>query len=704
MDTLLVGNTSYFRKDEISVACHEDMVVVCDSTRDANREGNITWFDQPVMSAKFRRLFDTYGFERVLFFSRTLTRDSNEVGEIEELRRVFSLSQKHHVKQFIYIVSDEALVDVDNSDSIIFDSTENICRYYAETYHIDVKILYSPYLLSAYNREDYWCRILRGVENKEKIEIKSLEEEVAYFLKPTDLADFLTRLFADWEPDVEASEQQISFEKIYLKSGARTTYGEIKKKILEAYPHADITLSKSGIKGKIVHGENKAREIYGWFAHHDACWDFETYIEQFQALYHQKPTISERIRKRFRRWGKIMVPIEIIGGAAFVEAYNYMANGSVQFKMIDVRLMFVMIMALMYGTKIGSLVAVIEIISLIVAYQISGTNALLLFYDPSNWVAFILLLVAAAFCGYVKQKRDEDILFVKEESETVKAENVFINKLYQEAMNYKNRYKADLIGSRDGFGRIFDVVKKLSTTVPEEIFAESIPVMEDVLNNKSIAIYTINDPNARFARLNVCSEQMGRVLKKSINLDDYKEVLDSLSENDIWFNNNVLEGYPTYVAGIKSEGMVTVLIMVYQVEYLQISTYYSNLIRILAGLMENFILKAWDYQKAVVAETYLEGTGITKTEYFKQQFEIQKEMMNNRLTSFRLIRIQREDRSLEEIDEMFQSKIRNNDLVGIGNDGNIYLLAAQVDKSSEGIVLKRFRDMGLKCDVVNSVV
>ena len=129
--------------------------------------------------------------------------------------------------------------------------------------------------------------------------------------------------------------------------------------------------------------------------------------------------------------------------------------------------------------------------------------------------------------------------------------------------------------------------------MPEEIFAESIPVMEDVLNNKAIAIYTINDPNARFARLNVCSEQLGQTLKKSINLDEYSEVLKTLTENDIWFNGNVIEGFPTYVAGIKSEGNVSVLIMIYRVEYMQISTYYSNLIRILAGLMENFILKAW---------------------------------------------------------------------------------------------------------------
>ena len=285
------------------------------------------------------------------------------------------------------------------------------------------------------NRDDYWCRILRNIENKERVEIKSLEDEAAYFLKPADLADFLARLFADWEPEEDEKGEKTLFEKIYLKSGAKTTYGEIKNKILNVYPHADISLSKSGIKGKIIHGDNKAREIYGWFAHHDACWDFEEYISKYQELYHQKPTFSERIKKRFSFLGKALMPIELIGGAAFVELYNYMSAGSVQFKMIDVRLLFVIVMALLYGTRIGTLSALIEITSLIVAYQLSGTNALLLFYDPGNWIAFILLLVAAAFCGYIKQKREEDILFVKEESETIKSENAFISKLYQEAMN-----------------------------------------------------------------------------------------------------------------------------------------------------------------------------------------------------------------------------------------------------------------------------
>ncbi len=700
MDTLLVGNTGYITKDILGIAFANDAVVICDELHDAYKDGNVTYFKQPIMSDKFKRLFDTYSFQRVVFMSKTLCKNSNETGEMDELRRVFSLSQKHSVKQFLYIVSDEALVDAENSDRIIFGSTENICKYYSETYNIDVKIVYSPYLMGVSNKNDYWCKILKQVENKEKVEIKSLEDEKAYFLKTRDLAEFLSRLFDDWTID---EDRQIIFEELYLKSGGRTTYGDIKKAILQFYPGAQIVFSKSGIKGKIEHGVDKARITYGWYAKEDACWDFESYIRQFQEEYHQKPSFGQIIREKLKINRTLFIIIELIGGAIFVELYNYLSNGSVQFKMIDVRMLFVILMSLIYGTRIGALTAFIEIASLTLAYYFEGTNALVLFYDPGNWIAFILLLVAAAVCGYIKQKSDEDISFVNEANENLKSENAFIAQLYQEAMDYKNQYKADLIGSRDGFGRIFDVVKKLSTTVPEEIFAESIPVMEDVLNNKSIAIYTINDTNARFARLNVCSEQMNRILKKSINLDDYRGVIETLQENDIWFNNDVREGFPTYVTGIKNNGIITVLIMIYRVEYLQISTYYSNLIRILSGLMENFIIKAWEYQQAVAAKTYVEGTGIANTEYFVQQFTIQKEMMDNKLTSFRLIRIMREGRSLGEIDDMFQSKIRNNDLVGLGSDGNIYLLAAQVDESSEGIVLKRFRDMGLTCDIVESI-
>ena len=44
--------------------------------------------------------------------------------------------------------------------------------------------------------------------------------------------------------------------------------------------------------------------------------------------------------------------------------------------------------------------------------------------------------------------------------------------------------------------------------------------------------------------------------------------------------------------------------------------------------------------------------------------------------------------------------MRTSDYLGLGADGNLYLLALQVDESSENSLLKRFRGLGWDCEVV----
>ena len=529
--------------------------------------------------------------------------------------------------------------------------------------------------------------------------IRNSEEEIADYLDINDLADFLLRLFDSWDEN----QAKATVENIYLRSGCSTDYKTVRNLLLKHYPGADIKFVEKALSASKVYGPDKARNEYGWFAKIDAAAEIESYLESYRKKYYKRPSFQEWLSKKIKLNSRFMMFAELIGGTILVELYNIYASGSVQFRMIDIRLVFVVLMATVYGTSIGMITSFLMIASLVFAYYRQGSNALLIFYDPGNWIPFILLMVTAAVCGYVKQKKDEDVGFVKEENETISEENRFVSSLYNEAMEYKNIYKQDLIGSRDGFARIFEVVQRLSTTVPEEIFAQSIPVMEDVLNNKSIAIYTINDKSARFARLNVASESISGKLRKSINLDEYRKVFETLQKNEVWFNTDVEEGFPSYIAGIKSDNTITVLIMIYHVEYAQIGTYYTNLIRILAGLMENFILKAWDYQKAVAARIYIEGTNLVKSDYFRQQLGIQKEMMKNKLTSFRLFKIEREGRTLIEIDDMFRTKTRNNDIIGIGDDDNIYILDSGVNEASENIILSRFNAMGLTCEIVGDM-
>ena len=71
------------------------------------------------------------------------------------------------------MTSDEALLDVENSDSLIYSSVESICRYYAEQYQISVRIIYSPHLISGHYKDDFWCRIFDALEKGTMVDIKA---------------------------------------------------------------------------------------------------------------------------------------------------------------------------------------------------------------------------------------------------------------------------------------------------------------------------------------------------------------------------------------------------------------------------------------------------------------------------------------------------------------------------------------------------
>lgn len=70
-------------------------------------------------------------------------------------------------------------------------------------------------------------------------------------------------------------------------------------------------------------------------------------------------------------------------------------------------------------------------------------------------------MVVAAICGYVRQRSDDAQQFLKEENVLLQERRTFVTELYKEALESKNRYKKQIIGSKDSFGKIFDVVKTI---------------------------------------------------------------------------------------------------------------------------------------------------------------------------------------------------------------------------------------------------
>ena len=82
--------------------------------------------------------------------------------------------------------------------------------------------------------------------------------------------------------------------------------------------------------------------------------------------------------------------LELISGFILFEFLNKYTGTYAQFKMIDLRLVFIVFMGSLYGINYGISAAALETCSLIAAYRQENVNIYTLFYEASNWIPFIL--------------------------------------------------------------------------------------------------------------------------------------------------------------------------------------------------------------------------------------------------------------------------------------------------------------------------
>ena len=130
--------------------------------------------------------------------------------------------------------------------------------------------------------------------------------------------------------------------------------------------------------------------------------------------------------------------------------------------------------------------------------------------------------------------------------------------------------------------------------------------------------------------------------------------------------------------------------------------YYLNLIKILCGLVEVSLLRALEYQEAVRDREYLEGTHILKTEYFMERLKLFHSIKEQKIGSYALLQIENPEMTLEETDRILKNKIRENDILGISEDGQLYLILSQVDDAMLPIVIERLEKNGLHCRVIDT--
>ena len=688
MRTLLVGNTGYITNKFVEEAFPESLVMVMgDTSIRKNRKKNL--FVRPFVKneKELEDIFSTYDFEQIIYFSNYLSFHGETYGEAEMLRKILQLCRGKRNMRIVYLTGPERLYDVPTGKTLLVSEMENLCREYAKLYKTTVKIIRSPYLYSEQYEKDFLNTVFREISAEQKITFQEDESQRMFFLSMQDLAELMYKIFDNWDEKEEILNIADVFDHCFKDLGDKLT---------ELCPHLKVSYARYSIMENMLKDDKIIRYKYGWFPKISILEELPELYEHYQERNNIKAGRLDIIKHILSKYKTVVRAVEFAAFFILFELLNGIAGNQAQFKMIDLRLLFVVLFGSMYGINYGIAAAAAESLSLIRAFEAEGSSWYVLFYEPSNWIQFIFYFAVGAICGYIRMKNKNNVQFIKEENDLLQEKFLFTREMYQEAIEDKNLYKKQILGSKDSFGKIFDITRKLDVIQPQELYIETIRVLEDVLENKTFGLYTLNRENG-YGRLETASAQVQGNYPNSIKLSEYSAAMEELENGNVWANREFLENYPMYMAGVRKNGELVMLICIQQVSREQMSLYFLNLFKILSGLVETSLLRALEYQKAVEYRQYVKGTHILKTEYFEERLKVQHDMREQKLASYVLLKVEYSEMSLQKADEILRSKVRENDVWGISESKELYVMLVQTDKEALPNILARLKQAGLVC-------
>lgn len=146
MEVLLTGNTMFLTKEWIEEAFPDDHVLTTHRKDDMLSDTRIK---SVILDSRqlLDRLYTTYDFDRIVYFSEYLLPHNNPEGELDRLRRVLQEFREKEV-ELIYFSGPESVLTPPTSQSILTRTAEELCLHYAKTSKIQVKVFRLPYIYS----------------------------------------------------------------------------------------------------------------------------------------------------------------------------------------------------------------------------------------------------------------------------------------------------------------------------------------------------------------------------------------------------------------------------------------------------------------------------------------------------------------------------------------------------------------------------
>lgn len=706
VDILFAGNTAAVSEGFYNAIDREYRCVVLNNAlaKDKLKKKNIIFFKSSG-DEDTEHIFRSFDFETVVFFSQALDGEKKIFDELEKLEYILYLCRKRSIGNFIYITGNRLPDDAEDGEAsraVLLNACEQLCHRSADSEKINVQLLRMPYLYHTVIKTSHVGRWLEMVLDGKALVLPGYEDTETDFVREDDLALLLNRLFDD------------PWEEPYLDTNVsgrnKLTFGELAAVFSELAKYQD-TSAQVAYSGKdectpTCQKDDWARREYGWIPRADIKEDLRDAAQNYIRLKRKR---KNRALERFMSNRLLRVTVEQLVLFMAAEALNYVTRNNIMFNFLDFRLVYIAIIACMNGLGPGAAAAVFAGAGCIIS-NISAVSWQVLFFNVQNWLPFACYLLLGCVLGYNTDKAQDEIKSRVDEYKLLEEKYAFLHELYTEVAQGKERFNNQIIGYKDSFGKMYSVVKKLNTTLPEMVFYEAVDICEEVLGNSHVAIYSIR-PGSPFARLYVCSKRCIDSAGRSLKITDYPKLLSSLKNNETFVNREAIEGYPAYATPINRAGVLVGMILIMDADYSQMNIEFSNKLRIMSDMIQDSLVRALEFYE--MNGSRVENTRILDADKFEEVLNVKRQMRKKQYLDYVLLKIEsngsREIAAtaetpqgmLAELGKRLGELVRENDVMGLGEDGSLYLLLSQTGRNDIKTVAGRLRKNGIVFEEVS---
>lgn len=700
MDILLTGRLSAVSHSFCDQLTPYGKVVASATDLQAAYLGNLhKMFAYSIGSDEYHRLFSIYSFDTVVFFLGIPETDNADFNILSDLKSVLADCAEHAVSQVILISSTyvyegafsaletkSPVFSFDTEWKILLKSCNQLCGYFRSHSKMNVTVLRTPIFYGIGENSSPIGKMVSTLVQKNCIYVPAAPGQTLELISLEDLGELVSRIILEPNPDIDVIDV----------AGASLLTAEQLESLFSLGSHiSTVSYAEMPVPAGPPVASDTARREYDFVPVKKIEDDVQTLVENvWDAAGEQKVSWREKLHELLIGKRFILISAEIALGYILMEYLNRITSTSVQFRFVDFRLLFVILIASNHGLKSGLASAALACFSLMTAYVLGGTDLHQLLLNIDMWLPFACYILAGSVIGYLKDRHDKTEAGLTGERDAIRQRFVFQSELYENALYNKDQYRRQIMSYRNSFGRIFEVTRKLNAIMPDSVLKEAVLALEDVLDNHTISIYSISE-DGDYARLSVCSQKVMGVAGRSIKLEDYRQIISHTQPGEVWANIAANVSLPDYAFPLFKEERLIALIFVGKVSFEQMSMYFQNLVKILCNLIKDSLVRALNYMDKFEDEMYLMNSAVLKKDAFQQILRIREEMEQDSLAQYALLKIEADDQTIVGIAERIEKYFRSSDVLGQGEDGNLYVLLSGADRDSVKIVMKRLENSGI---------